>query len=331
MKRKLGLYFLIVFTGLSASCEKTNIEESIYLEKVQIQKKSSKRDETAPNFFSVANKIQNYISSQFSINLDDVLLESKLNDDLGLEDLDFLDVFIFCENEFLVEFHDYDKDKIVTVNDLVNFCHQNILDEVEINPPNPNPNPNPNIDPDDSHNEGSSGGGGRPKNPDDINSLTASERVAFANLEIEYRSRMGAEELAIYEKMSAKNKFAYLTNAKQAETAAKAKFSSSTLYNGKGDAFRHAYFHALNSITIGPELSKKLGDAHEIGAPPLEKQMDIFNNDVGRNYLQNSNVGESPQEFISRSLLGGGLRYLSPLGLNGVVIPNVTKLIATNK
>ncbi|WP_051959923.1 DUF6973 domain-containing protein [Sphingobacterium sp. ML3W] len=175
------------------------------------------------------------------------------------------------------------------------------------------------------------GSGGSQGTPDDLNSLSITEMVEFANLELEYRSRMGTEELAIYEKMSTKNKFAYLTNAKQAEQTAKAKFSSSTLYNGKGDAFRHAYFHALNSITIGSELSKKLGDAHEIGAPSLEKEMDLYNNALGRSYLQNSHVGESPQEFISRSITGGDLKYLSPLGLNGVVIPNVTKLIPTNK
>jgi len=173
-----------------------------------------------------------------------------------------------------------------------------------------------------------SGGGGGPSPTDE---LSAEEMAELANLEQQYRTRMEPEELAIYEKMSSKNKFAYLTNAKQAEETAISKFPANTLYNGKGDAFRHAFFHALNSITIGKDLSKQLGDAHETRSDPTEKSMDLHNNAVGREFLQNSKVGESPAEFISRSLTEGTLRYLTPLGMNNTVIPNVTKLVPTNQ
>lgn len=161
--------------------------------------------------------------------------------------------------------------------------------------------------------------------------LSGAEMAALASLEQQYKSRMSAEELNIYNNMSLKNKFAYLTNAKQAEETARSRYPASTLYNGKGDAFRHAYFHALNSITIGSELSTKLGDAHELGSDLTEKAMDLYNNAFGRSYLQNAGPGESPSDFVSRSLSNGSLRYLSPLGINNTVIPNVTKLIPTNQ
>lgn len=142
---------------------------------------------------------------------------------------------------------------------------------------------------------------------------------------------MSAEEFTIYHHMSLKNRFTYLTNAKQAEETARAKYPASSLYNGKGDAFRHAYFHALNSITIGSELSLKLGNAHEIGSDLTEKAIDLYNNAFGRSYLQTSNVGESALDFVSRSLSNGSLLYLYNLGINDTVIPNVTQLIPTNQ
>lgn len=139
MERKFRIYFLILFAVFVTSCEKDNVIESMNLDIAQIQNKSLKANGSGSDFFSVANKIRRYISEQFGINHEEVLLESKFNDDLGLIDLDLQDVFIFCENEFSIVFEDSDIDKIVTVNDLVNFCFQNMLDVVEIYPPGTNP------------------------------------------------------------------------------------------------------------------------------------------------------------------------------------------------
>lgn len=57
-------------------------------------------------------------------------------------------------------------------------------------------------------------------------------------------------------------------------------------HNDCGDAFRHAYFNALNTKSIGADLAKEFGDAHECGTPRnqlQEKTMDLHNNLVGRN------------------------------------------------
>jgi hypothetical protein len=56
------------------------------------------------------------------------------------------------------------------------------------------------------------------------------------------------------------------------------------LNNGIGDALRHALFRALNSRDLGLDLTKRLGDAHALHPweTPLGRDMDLFNNDVGR-------------------------------------------------
>lgn len=57
---------------------------------------------------------------------------------------------------------------------------------------------------------------------------------------------------------------------------------------GKGDkkdAFRHAFWMALNAQSVGKDFSQKWGDAHEYSTPKkethLDLYMDIHNNDVG--------------------------------------------------
>ncbi len=58
-------------------------------------------------------------------------------------------------------------------------------------------------------------------------------------------------------------------------------------YNGRNDAsdaFRHAYWQALNTSIIGPYMTKLFSDAHESEVPEdeqNEKQMDLHNNAVG--------------------------------------------------
>jgi hypothetical protein len=56
-------------------------------------------------------------------------------------------------------------------------------------------------------------------------------------------------------------------------------------HNGNGDAFRHTLWNFGMAIDVGSSFAQQWGDAHENGTPnnpPLEKQMDLFNNGVGR-------------------------------------------------
>jgi|GEM_PF-3556858 len=55
-------------------------------------------------------------------------------------------------------------------------------------------------------------------------------------------------------------------------------------HNDKADAFRHAYWNALNTRDVGKIIAKKFADAHEEfdDNPNAEKEMDLNNNEKGR-------------------------------------------------
>ena len=72
-------------------------------------------------------------------------------------------------------------------------------------------------------------------------------------------------------------------NQRLAEETTRQKFG----YNGEDDctdAFRHAYFNALNARDFGKRIAKLFSDAHETEVPPNKQYaipMDIHNNAVG--------------------------------------------------
>jgi RHS repeat-associated protein len=72
---------------------------------------------------------------------------------------------------------------------------------------------------------------------------------------------------------------------------------------GKGDAsdaFRHAFWQATNTQSVGEDFTRKWSDAHEYGTPPDEVRtdlyMDIHNNDVGIE-IGKANPQATPEEL----------------------------------
>ena len=127
-------------------------------------------------------------------------------------------------------------------------------------------------------------------------------------------------------------------NRKIAEDATKTKFGFNGR-NDKSDAFRHAYYNVINTSVVGIDIAKLFSDAHESETPTSlakEKQMDLFNNNIGHQSI-NSNGSLSANQFVNliyQKLLNGDLRYLSPLGpvippLYGIT--NLTQLTPTNQ
>ena len=169
------------------------------------------------------------------------------------------------------------------------------------------------------------------------NTLTFNELIIALEYEQDYRSIMSTSELTIFESISRTKQLAYLFNAQKASWKADELFINS-IYNGKGDAFRHAYFNALNTILLGSSLAESLSTAHE-DKPPLyqynykENQMDLFNNEIGRarsNWL--SDGYSSLVESIIDAIETGELRYLSHLeggGSSGRATA-LSQLIPTN-
>jgi hypothetical protein len=96
---------------------------------------------------------------------------------------------------------------------------------------------------------------------------------------------MTENELKIFDKLSRVQQLRYLNNAYTAQELAKTFYPENTLHNGCGDAFRHSFFSGLNVASLGFELAKSLGDAHEVnpGSPSIETSMDLYNNELGRN------------------------------------------------
>ncbi len=107
--------------------------------------------------------------------------------------------------------------------------------------------------------------------------------------------------------------------------------------NNKADAFRHAYYNALNAEFAGVDLAEEFGNAHESETPQelsLEKEMDLFNNEAGRNLIDQGETNSELSDAVFSALEQGELRYLSPLdpafSSIGGINPN-TRLIPTNQ
>ncbi|HEA20070.1 MAG TPA: hypothetical protein ENH87_04055 [Pricia antarctica] len=126
-----------------------------------------------------------------------------------------------------------------------------------------------------------------------------------------------------------------------AEQATRMKFGRNGL-NDKSDAFRHAYFNALNARSVGKYDAKLFSDAHESEVPNQllkEKEMDLFNNNVGHSFatgfpnISNPNLANE----VYKKITDGSLRYLSPINSSDSNfrtthgITTTTKLIPTNR
>jgi hypothetical protein len=92
-------------------------------------------------------------------------------------------------------------------------------------------------------------------------------------------------------------------------------------WNDCSDAFRHAYWNALMTKTIGVTGSALFATAHECvsGNPDLENLMDLFNNQKGRSLaLNNLNLSDFDLAIIVlNSLQNGDLMLISNLAPNG--------------
>jgi hypothetical protein len=106
-------------------------------------------------------------------------------------------------------------------------------------------------------------------------------------------------------------------NREIAENATYQKFNRNGR-NDKSDAFRHAYYNIINTKAVGIGIAKLFSDAHESETPSVlikEKEMELFNNNVGQqSLLGNSNLSLTQlADLIYQKTLNGNLRYLNPI------------------
>lgn len=69
----------------------------------------------------VVEKVSEIISEQLDVSEDDVVLSASFVDDLGADSLDQVELIMAIEEEFDISIPDEDAEKIVTVQDAVNY------------------------------------------------------------------------------------------------------------------------------------------------------------------------------------------------------------------
>ncbi len=95
---------------------------------------------------------------------------------------------------------------------------------------------------------------------------------------------------------------------KTAESKAKELYDGDSLWQYNGDAFRHAYWNALMTKSIGKKYAEKFATAHESTSPDgLDKTMDLTNNRIGRDYGENNKKkSEAELAIIIRDAVSAG-------------------------
>ena len=73
----------------------------------------------------IFEKIKTTIVEQLGVAEDTVTLEASFIDDLGADSLDIVELIMALEEEFDLEIPDSDAEKIVTVNDVVEYIKEN--------------------------------------------------------------------------------------------------------------------------------------------------------------------------------------------------------------
>ena len=70
---------------------------------------------------SVDERVKEIIAEQLGLEKDDIQPEASFIDDLGADSLDIVEMIMTIEDEFDVEISDEDAEKIVSVQDAINY------------------------------------------------------------------------------------------------------------------------------------------------------------------------------------------------------------------
>ncbi len=73
----------------------------------------------------VFEKIKKILADQFDVEEDSITTETNIQDDLGADSLDVVDLIMSLEDEFEFEVPDHEVENIKTVGALVQFVEEN--------------------------------------------------------------------------------------------------------------------------------------------------------------------------------------------------------------
>ena len=74
---------------------------------------------------SIEDKVKKIIAEKLSVDLNEVKEESAFVDDLGADSLDLVELIMSMEEEFDIDISDEDAEKLVTVQDVLNYINAN--------------------------------------------------------------------------------------------------------------------------------------------------------------------------------------------------------------
>ena len=72
---------------------------------------------------SVEDRVKKIIAEKLSVELSEVVPAASFVDDLGADSLDLVELIMSMEEEFDVDISDEDAEKIVTVNDAIEYIN----------------------------------------------------------------------------------------------------------------------------------------------------------------------------------------------------------------
>ncbi len=67
------------------------------------------------------DKVKKIIAEKLSVDLSDVVPEASFVDDLGADSLDLVELIMSMEEEFDIEISDDDSEKMITVQDAIDY------------------------------------------------------------------------------------------------------------------------------------------------------------------------------------------------------------------
>ena len=73
----------------------------------------------------IFEKLKDIIAEQLSVEADDISMDSNIQDDLGADSLDVVDLITTIEDEFDLSIPDEAVEEIKTVGDIVNYVEKN--------------------------------------------------------------------------------------------------------------------------------------------------------------------------------------------------------------
>ena len=77
----------------------------------------------------IFEKIQEIISIQFNVEMEEIILETSFQEDLDADSLDLVELIMAIEDEFNLEIEDENMEDITTVEDVVEYISKVLEDQ----------------------------------------------------------------------------------------------------------------------------------------------------------------------------------------------------------